>query len=165
MILVLSLYAMGLVSAAAAHQANVIELVTQKKVKELPAGPLFWQIQEFPTLSQAKSASFEMSIALEAAGKGWLFTLGPMGGSCPGGSKLAEIGPVQPAAATEDLLRVSWVIVTPGSTLPVHTHRGSEAFYVLAGRLGPNYPARYEASMGRPSHKWTGYRGANGSFQ
>jgi hypothetical protein len=118
MILVLSLSAMGLLLRTAAHQANVIEFVTEKKVKELPAGPLFWQVQNFPTLAQAQSASGETSIAFEVAGKVWLFTLGPMGSSRPGGNKIVEIGPVLPTYATEYLLRISWACAPDGTTLP-----------------------------------------------
>ena len=47
------------------------------------------------------------ALAAEIAGKVWLFTLGPKGGATPGGSKVAEIGPVPPITAHEYLLRVN----------------------------------------------------------
>ena len=50
--------------------------------------------------------------------------------------KVAEIGPVPPITAPDYLLRINHAFGPPGARTPVHTHPGSEAFYVLAGRLG-----------------------------
>src|SRR5262249_10864380 len=76
----------------------------------------------------------------EISGKVWLLTLGPKGGTTPGGAKVAEIGPVPPIGAPEYLLRINHANGPPGAKTPVHTHPGSEAFYVLAGRLGQRTP-------------------------
>jgi hypothetical protein len=43
---------------------------------------------------------------------------------------------VPPINAREYLLRINHASGPPGAKTPVHTHPGSEAFYVLAGRLG-----------------------------
>lgn len=80
-----------LLPQAQAQQKFPIKNVAEKKLKQLPAGPLFWRIENFPTLAQAQAAAGETS---------------------------------RGAAKT-----------------PVHTHPGSEAFYVLAGRLVP--PTRW----------------------
>jgi len=154
--LALSLCAMGLVLSpltAAAQLKYVVKPVAQIKVKQLPAGPLFWRVENFPTLAQAKSAigagrwnkdtvSYDPAPALaaEVAGKAWLFTLGPKGGATPGGSKVAEIGPVPPITASEYLLRVNYGHGAPGAKTSMHSHPGSEAFYVVAGRLGQRTP-------------------------
>jgi hypothetical protein len=127
-------------SPAAAQQKFEIKPVAEKKLAQLPAGPLFWQVQNFPTLAQAQAAAGPTSLTAEVAGKIWLFTLGPMGGSTPGGSKVAEIGPVPVIAAPEYLLRINHAGGPPGAKTPVHSHPGSEAFYVLAGRLGQRTP-------------------------
>lgn len=134
---------------AAAQGKYIVKPVAEMKIKQLPKGELYWRIENFPTLAQAKSAappfrwnpdtvSYEGSPSLtaEVAGKVWLFTLGPKGGATPGGSPVAEIGPVPPVTAPEYLLRVNHGSGPPGSKTPVHTHPGSEAFYVVAGRLG-----------------------------
>jgi len=142
-VLVLSLCAMGLLlsaSTAAAQQQFVINPVAEKKLKQLPAGPLYWQVENFPTLAQAQAAAGPTSLAAEVAGKVWLFTLGARGGSTRGGSKVVEIGPVPPITAPEYLLRINNAGGPPGAKTPVHTHPGSEAFYVLAGRLGQKTP-------------------------
>jgi hypothetical protein len=141
--LVLSLCAMGSLpppSMAAAQQGYVIKLVAEKKLNQLPAGPLFWQVENFPTLAQAQAAAGETSLAAEVAGKVWLFTLGRMGSSARGGRKVVEIGPVPQVAAPEYLLRINHASGPPGAATPVHTHPGSEAFYVLAGRLSQQTP-------------------------
>jgi hypothetical protein len=127
-------------SNAAAQQKFEIKNVAEKKLKQLPAGPLYWRIENFATLAQAQAAAGEMSLAAEVSGKVWLFTLGRKGGATSGGSKVAEVGPVPPLTAPEYLLRINHAGGPPGAKTPVHTHPGSEAFYVLSGRLGQRTP-------------------------
>jgi hypothetical protein len=136
---------LGLIGAlllpqAQAQQKFVIKNVAEKKLKQLPAGPLFWRVENFPTLAQAQVAAGETSLAAEVSGKVWLFTLGPRGGTTPGGTRVTEIGPVPSISAPEYLLRINHAGGPPGAKTPVHTHPGSEAFYVLAGRLGQRTP-------------------------
>ena len=82
--------AMVLSPSTASAQKFEITPVAEKKVQQLPSGPLFWRIDNFPTLAQAQAAAGPTGLAAEVAGKVWLFTLGPKGGSSPGGSKVAE---------------------------------------------------------------------------
>jgi hypothetical protein len=126
--------------SAMAQQKFEIRNVAEKKLKQLPAGPLYWRIENFPTLAQARAAAGETSLAAEVSGKVWLFTLGPKGGATTGATRVAEIGPVPPLVAPEYLLRINHAGGPPGAKTPVHTHPGSEAFYVLAGRLGQRTP-------------------------
>jgi hypothetical protein len=131
--------ALGL-SLPAAAQKFEIKPVAEKKVKQLPSGALYWRLENFPTLAQAEAAAGATSLAAEVAGKVWLFTLGEKGGATRGGSKVVEIGPVPAIKASEYLLRVNRAGGPPGAKTPVHTHPGSEAFYVLTGRLGQKTP-------------------------
>ena len=116
-----------------AQQALAIKPLAEKKVSTLPTGDLFWRVENFPALDQARSAASEWALVAESAGKVWLFTLGPAGGSSPGGAKLADVGPIPRIAATEYLLRINEASGPPGAVTPVHSHPGSEAFFVLAG--------------------------------
>lgn len=125
---------------AASAQEFTIKAVAEKKVKQLPAGPLFWRIETFPALEQAQAAAGPTGLAAEVSGKAWLFTLGPKGGSSAGGGRVTEIGPVPLVSAPEYLLRINHAGGPPGAKTPAHTHPGSEAFYVLAGRLGQRTP-------------------------
>jgi mannose-6-phosphate isomerase-like protein (cupin superfamily) len=99
----------------------------------LPAGELVWRIETFPTLAQAQAAAGPWGLAAESAGKEWLFTLGPAGGSSAGGTEVAEVGPIPRITAPQYLLRINEASGAPGSITSVHTHPGSEAFYVLSG--------------------------------
>jgi len=145
----LTLSLSSLSSLAADQPKYLVKPVAELKLKQLPPGPLYWRIENFPTLTQAKAAvtpyrwsadavSYEGSPSLtaEVAGKVWLFTLGAKGGATPGGSKVAEIGPIPSIVAPEYLLRINHGSGPPGSKTPVHFHPGSEAFYVVDGRLG-----------------------------
>lgn len=131
----------------------IVKPIAEMKVKQLPKGPLYWRVENFPTLDQAKAAAGEYrwnadtvtydgwpSLAAEVAGKAWLFTLGPQGAATPGGTKVAEIGPVPSISAPEYLLRVNYGSGPPGAKTPVHSHFGSEAFYVVDGKLGQKTP-------------------------
>lgn len=142
-VLALSLCLMTLLlapSIATAQEQFVIKTVADKKLKELPAGALYWRVDNFPTLAQARAAEGPASLAAEVAGKVWLFSLGPAGGSTPGGTKVAEVGPVPPITAPEYLLRITHSGGPPGARTPVHSHPGAEAFYVLTGRMGQKTP-------------------------
>lgn len=123
----------GLPSAPSAP--FLVEPVAETKVDELPPGPLYWRVERFPALAGARQAAGRHSLAAQAWGQAWLFTLGPKDGSTAGGEKLAEIGPVVVPDAKRFLLRVNRAGGPPGATTPVHTHPGSEAFYVLGGEL------------------------------
>ena len=126
-------------SVASAQQFEVTPVV-EKKIAQLPPGPLFWRVETFPTLTQAQAAAGPTALAADVAGKAWLFTLAPSGGSSPGGSKVAEIGPVPSIAAPEFLLRIVRSGGPPGAKTPVHTHPGSETFYVVSGQLTQTTP-------------------------
>jgi hypothetical protein len=111
----------------------VVKPLAEKKVATLPAGPLFWRVESFAALAQARAAAGPMGLVARSDDRVWLCTLGPAGGSSQGGSKVAEIGPLPPIAAPRYLLRVVEASGPPGSHSPVHSHPGVEAAYVLAG--------------------------------
>jgi hypothetical protein len=155
--LTLSLLAIGptVVPSAAVDGKLVVEPVTEMKVKQLPPGPLYWRIENFDTLAAAKAAAGPTALAAEIAGKMWLFTLGPKGGSSAGGSKVAEIGPIPPLSAPEYLLRINRAHGEPGAKTPTHSHPGSEAFYVLTGSMSQRTShgtIHLEAGQSVPGH-------------
>ena len=133
----------SLLSPAAVPQQDLpagslaLKVLAEKKVAALPAGRprLYWRVENFPSLAEAQAAAGPMGLAAEAAGKAWLFTLAPKGGSSAGGTKVAEVGPLSPVVAPAYLLRINDGSGPPGSITVVHTHPGTEAFYVLTGEL------------------------------
>src|SRR5262245_37107414 len=93
LVAVLSLCAMGSLwspSRTAAQQEFFVKPVAEKRLKALPAGLLYWRVENFPTLEQAQAAVGETSLAAEVSGKAWLFTLGPKGGLSSGATKRSE---------------------------------------------------------------------------
>jgi quercetin dioxygenase-like cupin family protein len=154
---VVTIVALGLClwPLTATAQKFAITTLAEKQLKTLPEGPLYWRIETFPTLFDAEAAAGPTGLAAEAAGRAWLFTLGPQGGSTPGGRTIVEIGPVPPFAAPEYLLRIIQSGGPPGAKTPVHTHPGSEAFYVLAGEQTQRTPhgvTRLEGGQSMPGH-------------
>lgn len=152
----------------AADVQYIVKPIAEMKVKQLPKGPLYWRVENFPTLDKAKTAAGEYrwnpdtvsydgspSLTAEVAGKVWLFTLGPQGASTPGGTKVAEIGPVPPILAPEYLLRVNYGSGPPEAKTPVHSHPGSEAFYVVSGKLGQKTP--HGVSYAEAGHTMNGH--------
>jgi hypothetical protein len=138
---------------AATQAPYVVKPVAQKKIKQLPPGPLFWRVEIFPTLADAQAAvgpagwnpasvRYETTTSLiaEVDGKVYVVTLGAKGASTPGGNKIAEVGPVPTINAPEYLLRLNHGYGPPGATTPVHSHPGSESFYVITGQLGQKTP-------------------------
>jgi quercetin dioxygenase-like cupin family protein len=132
--------AQQLASAATAQEKFVVRPLAEKKLEQLPAGPLYWRIENFPTLQQAQAAAGPAALAAEADGKAWLFTLGAKGTTPAGGREVAEIGPIPRIAASSYLLRVNSASGGPGAKTRVHTHPGSETFYVLSGGLREKTP-------------------------
>jgi hypothetical protein len=154
-IVVLASGLLALPSTAIGQQTFVVKALSEKRVTELPSGPLFWRIENFPTLAQAQAATGPTGLAVESEGKAWLFTLGPAGGSSTGGTKVAEVGPIPKVVATEFLLRINEATGPSGSITSVHTHPGSEAFYVLAGEQSirsPHGVLRIRAGQAETGH-------------
>ena len=140
-VLGLLLWAAGLpwMAPAAAQQGFFVKAVAEKKITKMPGGPLYWLIESFPTLTEAKTAAGPMSLAAEVEGKAWRFTLArkdSLRETSSGGTKVAEIGPVPLVTAPIYLLRINHAGGPPGSETAPHSHPGSEAFFVLSGRLG-----------------------------
>jgi quercetin dioxygenase-like cupin family protein len=127
-------------SIAIAQSVLVVKPLVEKKVTELPSGPLVWRIETFPALAQAEAAAGPTGLVAQSGGKIWLFTLGPAGGASAGSTKVAEVGPITTVSMPEYLLRINEASGPPGSISAVHTHPGSEAFYVVAGETSQKTP-------------------------
>jgi quercetin dioxygenase-like cupin family protein len=125
---------------AAAQPALAIKPLAEKKVSELPPGTLFWRIENFDTLEKAQAAAGQWSLAARSDGKVWLITLGAAGGATPGGTKVIEFGPIPRISAPQYLLRINEATGVPGAITKIHSHPGSESFYVLRGEQSLRSP-------------------------
>ena len=132
-VVAISLLAFVALADPAVADPLAIKPLAERKVSDLPPGPLFWRIETFETPAKAQAAADPWSLVAEADGKTWLFTLGAAGGSTPGGTRVAEVGPIPRISASRYLLRINEASGPPGSITPIHSHPGSEAFFVLSG--------------------------------
>jgi len=122
--------------APASEPAFFITTVTEQRVDRLPDDrPLYWRIETFPDAGAALAHKDDFALAASVEGRHWLFTLGARGGATPGGTKVAEIGPIPLPTARTYLLRINHAGGPPGAQTPVHTHPGAEAIYVLNGEV------------------------------
>ncbi len=140
---------------AFAQQPLLVKPLAERRVADLPPGDLFWRIESVDTKAQADAVASQWSLVAESAGKTWLFTLGPTGGATPGTTKIAEVGPIPRVAATHYLLRINDASGPPGSVTPIHSHPGSEAFFVLAGEQsirGEHGTLQVQAGHVEPGH-------------
>jgi len=146
------LLCLALVAAGAlAHEPLSIKPLAERTVESLPDGELYWRIESFPDAAAAQAAATSWSLVAEAAGKTWLFTLGARTGAAGNGTKVAEVGPIPRFAAPKYLLRINQASGAPGSVTPIHTHPGSEAFYVVRGEQsirGPGDVIRVRVGSG-----------------
>jgi quercetin dioxygenase-like cupin family protein len=147
--------ALALAFAASAQDPLKIRPLAERTVDALPEGTLYWRIETFPDAAGANAAAGPWSLVAEAAGKVWLFTLTPDPKAAGKGTRVAEVGPIPRIAASKYLLRINQATGAPGSRTPIHSHPGSEAFYVLRGEQsirGPSDTIRVrmgEATAGR----------------
>ena len=142
-------------SVAFGEPALVVKPLAERRVAELPAGDLYWRIETVESRAQADGLAGATSLVVEAAGKTWLFTLGAAGGASAGATKVADVGPIPRVPATQYLLRINDASGPPGSVTPIHSHPGSEAFYVLAGEQsirGEHGTLHVKAGQAEPGH-------------
>jgi mannose-6-phosphate isomerase-like protein (cupin superfamily) len=142
-------------SWAGPQVALVIKPLAEKTVDKLPDGPLFWRIETLPSRPQADTAAGPAALVAESSGKVWLFTLGGKGGSTPGATEIGEVGPIPRIEASRYLLRINDASGPTGAVTSVHSHPGSEAFYVLSGQQsirGEHGTVKVDAGHAEPGH-------------
>ena len=140
---------------ALAQPALVIKPLAERRVPQLPPGDLYWRIETVPDHAKADTLAGPWSLIADSAGKTWLFTLGASGASTPGATKVAEVGPIPRVQAAQYLLRINDASGPPGAVTPVHSHPGSEAFFVLDGEQsirGEHGTLRVAAGHVEPGH-------------
>ena len=108
-------------------------IITNKALRQLPDGPIFWHLDTYPTRVAAEAARGPRATVVEALGKVWLLTIEVAGWRPSGGARVAEIGPLPISLAIEYTAQYMEAIFTPGMTSLVHRHPGPEAWYTLSG--------------------------------
>jgi quercetin dioxygenase-like cupin family protein len=100
---------------------------------KLPAEPIYWHLDVYPSRAAAEAAKGSRSAVVDALGKVWLFTIERAEWRPAAGERVAEIGPLPVNAKAEYTARYMEATFTPGMTSSVHRHSGPEAWYTLTG--------------------------------
>ena len=102
-------------------------------IGKLPAAPMFWHLDSYPSRATAEAAKGSRSAVVEALGKIWLFTIERAEWRSSDGVRVAEIGPLPVNPNAEYTARYMEAVFTPGMTSSIHRHSGPEVWYTLTG--------------------------------
>jgi quercetin dioxygenase-like cupin family protein len=108
-------------------------ILAAHSVGELTPAESFWQVETYPTQAAAMRAKGTRGAVLEAFDKVWLLTITRSGWHSPGGTHVAEIGPLPTKAGTAYTAQFMEALFKPGMKSRVHRHGGPEAWYTLTG--------------------------------
>jgi quercetin dioxygenase-like cupin family protein len=97
------------------------------------ARTVYWHIDRFKSLDDAKKAAGPNGVAAEAHGNVWLMTVEGKTKDHHGGRHVALIGPLILPAAESYTMRVASSLLKHGASTPVHIHSGPEVWYIVRG--------------------------------
>ena len=126
---------------SAQQPAFATSTLAEMRIAQLPSGELVFRLETFGSRAAAEATAGPTGLVAELAGQVYLVTLGPAGGSSPGGTRVAEVGLAPPPSASEYLFRLVELTAPPGAEGAVHTHPGAESYYVVAGEFGVRTPS------------------------
>ena len=107
--------------------------IADQVVGELPAGPISWHLDTYPTRAEAETAKRPGATVVESLGKVWLLTVAEAGWRPSGGERAAEIGPLPVTAGARYAAQYLEAIFQPGMKSIVHRHGGPEVWYTATG--------------------------------
>ena len=108
-------------------------ILVSDKLGELPAVPLYWHLDTYPSRAAAEAAKGAKGTVVEALGQAWLMTIAEAGWRASAGEHVAEIGPLMINTGTSYTAAYMEAIMFPGAETGVHRHPGPEALYPLSG--------------------------------
>lgn len=108
-------------------------IVDDKRLPSPPASPVLWHLDEFSSLAQAREAEGPWSLAIEAFGRGWLYSIGTDTTNHHGGTHRAVVGPIPTQPGRLYSMMAMSAHFLPGQYSVIHTHPGPEAWWVLEG--------------------------------
>jgi len=121
----------------------------------VPIGPVdrpFWHVESFPSLAVATQTKSAHGFVHEAFGKVWLLTIAQAGFRSPGGTHVAEIGPLPTRAGAAYSAQYMEAVFLPGMKSAVHRHAGPEAWYTLTGETCLETPQGIVKGIAGGSH-------------
>ena len=103
--------------------------------------PVFWHIDRFASIDDARKAVTESAVAFEAAGVAWLMTIDATVDDHHGGTHETHVGPLHLPSAERYSMQAFSAAFSPALYSLVHHHSGVEAFYVIEGEQCLETPA------------------------
>jgi quercetin dioxygenase-like cupin family protein len=100
---------------------------------ELPQGPLFWHLYNYPTRAAAEAAKGSRGTVVESFDRVWLYTIAEAGWHPSSGARVAVIGPLRTVAGKQYTARYMEAVFRPGMQARTHQHSGPEAWYLVSG--------------------------------
>lgn len=101
----------------------------------LPAAPVYWHLDRYPTRAAAEAARGERGTVVAAFDRVWLFTIAEESWRPSGGERVATIGPLPLEAGGHYTASYLQAATAPGFQTDVHRHAGPEALYTLSGEV------------------------------
>lgn len=108
-------------------------ILASRQIAGPVSGPLYWHIDRFSSLEDAKKAAGPNGVAAEAHGGVWLMTVEGKSKDHHGGRHVAWTGPLVLPTADRYTMRVQSSLLELGTTTLVHTHSGLEVLYIVSG--------------------------------
>jgi len=108
-------------------------IVSDKRLPSPPPTPVLWHIDEFSSPAQARQAEGPWSLAIEAHGVGWLYSIERDTSDHHGGKHRAVVGPIPTQPGRRYNMMAMSAYFLPGQYSVIHTHAGPEAWWVLEG--------------------------------
>jgi quercetin dioxygenase-like cupin family protein len=108
-------------------------IVSDKRLPAPPSLPVLWHIDEFPSLAKAQRTEGPWSLAIEAHGRGWLYSIERDTSNHHGGAHRAVVGPIPTEPGRLYSMMAMSAYFLPGHYSVIHTHPGPEAWWVLEG--------------------------------
>ena len=115
------------------EQAGPACLLSHTQLGDVAHDAVYWSLYTYPFENAAQRDRVAGGTVIQAFGKIWLFTVGPLSSRPAHGVHVKDIGPIavnKDAPYDAEFLRSTF---TPGMTAPVHVHSGPEAFYAISG--------------------------------
>ena len=125
----------GCIAPAIDHQNEAGCYLLAEIKADKPPTQLYWHVIEFARLSdaEAEAGKHRWSKAVPTHNRVWLYVFGARNETISGGTAKAVIGPMTVPAGDAVSIRFLTSTFPPGMRTRVHSHPGSEAFYVIEG--------------------------------
>src|SRR5207253_10466848 len=75
-------------------------IIAHERLGEMPAAPLFWHLSTYASRTAADAEKVRGATVVEALDKVWMLAIAPTGSRSPGGTRVAEVGPLVVEAGT-----------------------------------------------------------------